>query len=75
MEILATVQSLIQARRLLDEIAIQGKLKPAGFGEDSVVYEEDGLELTIIRREGRQWSIVKRQKGEEPGKSVPSPTS
>ena len=66
--ILGTMQSLKDARRYLDELAVSGEYKAKEYGEFSVVYSKlrDGIEelITIEKRGKRQWSVVKRHSGE-----------
>lgn len=63
MEILGTTQSLKQARRIQDEIAIQGEWRPTEVGEHSIVYAQfkDGTKetLTIEKRGTHSWAIIK----------------
>ena len=63
MEILATVQSLKQARRLQDEIAIKDGMIVVGSGKHSGIYRKirDGVseELTIEKKATHQWQLIK----------------
>lgn len=68
--ILGSTQSMKQARRLVDEMAIQGGWQPTGYTDDnSVVYErqtEGGVERLRVDKKGeRQYLIIKTvsQKG------------
>ena len=57
LEILATVQSLKQARRTLDQLAIGWRAgEPGQWG---VVYERGKHRLYIEKKVERQWQIVK----------------
>ena len=56
-EILATVQSLKQARRALDELAVGWKA--GDYGSWSVIYEKGKQRLYIKKKAERQWQIVK----------------
>jgi hypothetical protein len=62
---IATVQSLVQARRLLNELAKEGNYAISKVLEDWVEYSktEDGrvLTLTIEVKGPRQYAIVKRE--------------
>ena len=68
MEILGTVQSLVQARRVQDEIASHGDWLVADRDGQSVIYSRsrNGTvdELKVEKKGERQWQIVKitRQK-------------
>ena len=56
-EILATVQSLKQARRTLDQLAIGWRAgEPGKWG---VIYERGKHRLYIEKKVERQWQIVK----------------
>ncbi len=60
---LATVQSAVQARRILDEIAAAGEYKIASSDGDFPVYSEDnGLEITVNKLADRRFDVVKRSK-------------
>ena len=64
---LATVQSLKRARRLLDELAVEGQWKPGEYGECSIVYTrvmDSGQveELTIYKKGERHWEVVRQTK-------------
>jgi len=63
-EVMATVQSQRQARRLLSELAKGWKLKK--WDDDSAAYTrtKDGMteELGIEKKGERQWQVVKRVK-------------
>ena len=62
-----TVQSLKQARRLLDELATQGGWKADRYGEYSIVFTrtKGGFceEMTVVKKADKQWSVVKIEKG------------
>lgn len=66
MEIIATLQSKVQARRVQDEIAQQGGYKLTSSDENSVTYSRkrgDVLEeLTIQKKAERQWEVCKIEK-------------
>ena len=62
MEIMGVVQSKRQARRLLDEIAVSGGWRAAGYIETGVLYRKGDEELMIIKKAERQWEIVKRRR-------------
>jgi hypothetical protein len=65
-EVIATLQSKVQARRVQDEIALQGVWKLTGGDENSVVYSRkrgDILEELIIQKKAeRQWEVCKIEK-------------
>lgn len=57
-EILATVQSLKQARRALDELAVGWKA--GDYGSWSVIYEKGKHRLYVEKKAERQWQIIKK---------------
>ena len=69
-ELLGTTQSYRQARRLLDELAIQGGWELVtqdpipSTDEWSVLYQKGDEELTLVKRGPRTWDVVKRRKVE-----------
>ena len=69
-ELLGTLQSYRQARRLLDELAVQGGWELVAQGPipetdwSSVLYQKGDEELTLVMRSPRTWDVVKRRKGE-----------
>ena len=68
MEVLATVQSKVQARRIQDEIVKNGGWKVSGGNQFSVIYArkkgDSTEELSIERRGVRQWEVHKTVKSE-----------
>jgi len=68
MEELGSTNSLKQARRLMEEIAISGRWSAARAGTHSVIYSKGNEEMSIVKRNARLWAIVKYLKGEEIGK-------
>jgi len=67
MQELGKTNSLVQARRLLDEIATSGRWVAIRSGEHSVIYGKGDEELTVERKDSRVWLIVKYKKGEKDG--------
>ena len=66
MEVIATLQSKVQARRVQDEIAQQGGWKITGGDENSIIYSRkrgDVLEELIIQKKAeRQWEVCKTER-------------
>ena len=60
-EVLVTAQSQKQARRAMDEIAMQGGWKAGGHSDWGVLYQKHGEELAIVKKAERQWQVVKRK--------------
>jgi len=62
-EILVTVQSPRQARRIQNELAVQGGWVVSGVDEYAVIYarSNDGVveELRVEKEKIRQWRVVK----------------
>ena len=65
MEELGSTNSLKQARRLMEEIAISGRWTAVRAGSHSVIYSKGNDEMTVLKKDARSWAIVKYLKGEE----------
>ena len=61
-EEIVTTQSLRQACRALEEIAVQGGWTAGDRGEWSVIYEHEGQRLYISKKAERQWQVMKSQR-------------
>ena len=63
MEILGTLQSLKQARRFVDEIALSGEWQADNYGEFGLNYirRKDGLteRISIVKKDERRYDVVK----------------
>ena len=68
--LLGTLNSLTDARRMIDEMAVAGGYRPTEYGEYSPTYsrQTDGVteELTIEKHGKRQWHVKKTTSAAKP---------
>ena len=65
MEELGSTNSLKQARRLMEEIAISGRWTAVRAGSHAVIYSKGNDEMTVLKKDARSWAIVKYLKRED----------
>ena len=63
-EVIASAQSIMRARRIQDEIAMEGQYMLTGLSDDGVIYSKpsDGIftDVLIRKRRSRSFEVVKR---------------
>ena len=54
------IQSALQARKVLETFAIRGNYRASAIEGGFMIYQNDGWELTVKKKHGRRFDIVRR---------------